>query len=186
MEKVKRYYAGIGSRSVPTVITNHMTDIAGQLEKVGLTLRSGNAAGSDQAFAKGVEKAQIWLPHHEFNYDDRNPNHDYKLVGYDDEEAIESVSKFHPKPSALGDFGLSAMARNFRQLMGLNEPDSEFVICWTPDGKDSGGTGQAIRIANHYDIPVFNLYNTDAEEIMNQICFMERIREGGNPWSSKN
>jgi len=29
-------------------------------------------------------------------------------------------------------------------------------LCWTKNGKSSGGTGQAIRIANDYKIPVFD------------------------------
>lgn len=31
------------------------------------------------------------------------------------------------------------------------------IICWTADGGASGGTGQAMKIARHYNIPVFNL-----------------------------
>ena len=40
---------------------------------------------------------------------------------------------------------------------------SSFVLCWTPDGaveetsRRTGGTGQAIRLANKFNIPVFNL-----------------------------
>jgi len=46
-----------------------------------------------------------------------------------------------------------------------------FVLCWTPDGAETttdpdhtGGTGQAIRIANANAIPVFNLFHKDALE----------------------
>lgn len=41
---------------------------------------------------------------------------------------------------------------------------SSFVLCWTPDGEThfptqfTGGTGQAIRIANAFNIPVYNLF----------------------------
>ncbi|NMA16004.1 MAG: hypothetical protein GX935_02005, partial [Erysipelotrichia bacterium] len=31
-----------------------------------------------------------------------------------------------------------------------------FIICWTKNGSGSGGTGQAIRIAKAYDIPIFD------------------------------
>ena len=34
---------------------------------------------------------------------------------------------------------------------------SLFVLCWTPYGAAAGGTGQALRIAEHHHIPVFNL-----------------------------
>jgi hypothetical protein len=33
------------------------------------------------------------------------------------------------------------------------------VVCWTPRGEATGGTGQAIRMARHYGIPVYNLYD---------------------------
>ena len=64
---------------------------------------------------------------------------------------------------------MSFMNRNYRQVRGLDEPDSEFVICWTHDGTDVGGTGQAIRIANHYGIPVFNMFDKNATEILREI-----------------
>lgn len=44
----------------------------------------------------------------------------------------------------------------------LNEP-AAFVLCWTPDGaerettRDTGGTGQAIRIAVASGVPVVNM-----------------------------
>ena len=40
----------------------------------------------------------------------------------------------------------------------LDQPVS-FVVCWTPGGEVTGGTGQALRIAAdpQYNIPVFNL-----------------------------
>jgi len=50
------------------------------------------------------------------------------------------------------------MARNSYQVLG---PDLatpvDFVWCWTPHGAVIGGTGQALRIAAAYEIPVFNL-----------------------------
>ena len=32
-----------------------------------------------------------------------------------------------------------------------------FILCWTPDGLVTGGTGQALRLAKDYMIPVCNL-----------------------------
>jgi hypothetical protein len=53
-----------------------------------------------------------------------------------------------------------------------NDP-VEFVICWTSNGKDSGGTGQAIRIAKAFDIPVFNLYNKEDKD--NLILLLHKL-----------
>lgn len=59
--------------------------------------------------------------------------------------------------------GWMFMSRNVYQVLGPNLDDPvEFIICWTKDGKASGGTGQAIRIANDYGVPVFNLKNVNA------------------------
>jgi len=48
---------------------------------------------------------------------------------------------------------------------------SNFVICYTPHGKDIGGTSQAIRIAKHHHIPVYNLGNDDVlQAFENDVC----------------
>ncbi len=56
------------------------------------------------------------------------------------------------------------MIRNVPQVLGrtLNpQYYSKFVIAWTKDGKATGGTGQALRIAEHYNIPIYNLFNKE-------------------------
>jgi hypothetical protein len=42
----------------------------------------------------------------------------------------------------------------------------KFVLCWTPGGKDVGGTAQALRIARHYDIYVCNLGADDGPQAL--------------------
>lgn len=52
------------------------------------------------------------------------------------------------------------MARNYHQVRGIfGYPPVEFVICCaTPKGDScEGGTSQAVRIANHFNIPVINI-----------------------------
>ena len=63
------------------------------------------------------------------------------------------------------------IARNLLQIFGENkETPSSFVVCWTPDGKDSGGTGYAIRAAQKAGIPVYNLKNeSDRERFKKEI-----------------
>jgi hypothetical protein len=183
-----KYYAGIGSRTIPDDISKTMTSIAGKLECMGYTLRSGNAEGADQAFAKGVKgcDAQIWLPWNNFNkkFKDSHPQHTYRILSDYDEEAFKSVVKFHPRGSYIinkegkpnvpdGYFH----ARNYRQICGYvnNEPDSSFVICWTHDGTDVGGTGQAMRIAKSRNIPIYNLYHLSEDDVMKEINKLELI-----------
>jgi hypothetical protein len=162
IEKVARHYAGVGSRETPQPICDLMTDIAKKLEGEGWILRSGGAAGADSAFEAGVSNPanmQIFLPSSYFN------GRSSKKEGYIDASKLESLPKamktvdlFHPAPSRLSDFARNLMARNAMQVLGasLEEP-SQFVMAWTIGGKVAGGTGQALRIANFYKIPVLNL-----------------------------
>jgi hypothetical protein len=85
------------------------------------------------------------------------------------------------------------MIRNYFQIFGHEGAErSSFVICWTPDGAngttiltshESGGTGQAIRIASKYNIPVYNLNSDygemDAQSIVDMI--LKNLDEGINP-----
>ncbi len=52
------------------------------------------------------------------------------------------------------------MARNAMQALGpaLNDP-AKMIVAWTPGGQITGGTGQALRMAQSYGIPVRNLGN---------------------------
>lgn len=160
----KKFYAGIGSRKTPRNIRDEMIEVASHLEAMGWWLRSGNARGADQGFAEGVkDHAQIWLPWSSFErgFQLEKPSHDYREVSGYDMEAISSVDVFHPSPSLLTEAGRKFMARNYRQVIGYNEPNSQFIICWTPDGEPAGGTAQAIRIAERHNIPVINMFHYD-------------------------
>lgn len=138
-----------------------MTKLGAMLEERGFTLRSGNAGGADQAFALGVQKnADIYLPWKNFNKEFRltKPEHNYIELSVHDIEAETSVNEYHPAGEFLGPLGRKFMARNYRQVIGNNEPNSEFVIAWTPGGKMLGGTAQAMRIAERHKIQIVNLY----------------------------
>ena len=53
-------------------------------------------------------------------------------------------------------------ARNVYQILGKPVSAgqvSSFVVCYTPRGSGSGGTGQALRIAKAYNIPIFDYGN---------------------------
>lgn len=143
-------YAGIGSRETPENVLNQMHAIAVWLQREGFTLRSGGASGADTAFERGAGvKKQIFRPHH------ATP------------AALELASRFHPAWYRCSEYAQKLHARNGFQVLGsdLVSP-SDFVVCWTKDGKASGGTGQAIRIAEHHGIPVFNLHDATAEARM--------------------
>lgn len=150
-------YAGIGSRETPKEICDLMTQIATILQDK-CSLRSGGADGADLAFEKGITNGnkEIYLPWYKFN---NNNSSLYHISP----KAMEIANNFHPAWDRLSDGAKKLMGRNTYQILGYNlhvELDpSSFVICWTKDGKASGGTGQAIRIAEAFNIPVYNLHN---------------------------
>lgn len=141
-------YAGIGARKTPESILNEMKAIAIYLQATGYVLRSGGAIGADTAFEHGAGiHSEIYRAH------DANP------------DSLELAARFHPAWHRCSPQAKKLMARNGFQVLGrdLVSP-SRFIVCWTADGKASGGTGQAIRIAEHYGIPVFNLHDKTAPD----------------------
>ena len=175
-----RAYAGIGSRETPTVVLKQMSRIAARLWRRGYTLRSGGAAGADQAFERGASKEEkqsgvstpgfeIYLPWVGFN--GRLLDSHYHLLDFP--KAAMIARRFHPAWYRLSVATQKLHARNAHQILGADlESPVAFVVCWTADGaetaretsRETGGTGTAIRLASKRDIPVFNLQRPDALE----------------------
>jgi hypothetical protein len=162
---IPRYYAGIGSRSTPAHVLKQMESLARGLSQKGYTLRSGGAKGADTAFEKGARTIDGPAPEIYYAEDAAPTKSDAA------EWAHRIAREHHPAWHALrSPYVRNLMARNTFQVLGYGpqEPVSRFVLCWTPDGaekatsRDSGGTGQAIRLAIANGIPVFNLANGDA------------------------
>jgi hypothetical protein len=158
---VKRFYAGIGSRSTPNDVLAKMTQVASELEDLGFILRSGGAAGADFAFACGVHNSankEIMLPRDATS------------------AARELASHFHPVWPSLSDYVKNLHGRNSQIILGrdLDQP-SEFVLCWTPIPVLRGGTKMGIDIARDRHIPIFNFFSTEEEEHWNG--FLTRLKE---------
>lgn len=159
-------YAGIGSRETPETQLKAMTIMAGWFGFFDFTLRSGGAQGADQAFEEGAKSVsgdmEIYLPWNGFEEKWADYQSYYlqpSVATYKKAEAI--AAHFHPVWNRLSERARKLQTRNVFQVLGWDlESPSDFVICWTPDGKASGGTGQAIRIAQAYNIPVYNIYNS--------------------------
>lgn len=151
-----RVYAGVGARKTPREVLALMTALAEELKKQGWTLRSGHAPGADQAFEYGAREAsEIFLPWP--TYEARIPVLGARL-DRPDPEAYTIARDFHPNWAACGSGARALHARNAHQILGrqLNDP-SRFMICWTPGGNPIGGTGGAIRLAEHWGVETFNL-----------------------------
>lgn len=139
-----------------------MTQLGMMLASLGWTLRSGGQRrGADQAFEDGclsvMHKKEIYLPWDGFC----DKHHDGKeYFNSVDEHIIERALGFHPNPRTLIEPERKLMGRNLQIVMGdaLNTL-VDMIICWTESGKVKGGTGHAMRVAKHYGIPIFNLWN---------------------------
>lgn len=152
-----RYYTGIGSRRTPLDIQILMTRLAKALAKDNWILRSGGADGADSAFESGATKKEIYLPWNGFN--GRYVDNVSYLLPVESREAREFVYDYHPAALYLKPTAFKLMMRNTYQILGADlDSPTNIVFCWTSDGQASGGTGQAMRIAKDYAIPIINLY----------------------------
>lgn len=141
---------------------SHIRHIPHTIEFVGL---SGGAAGFDEAAENGFKLAgaqdrfKCFLP--EKNYRGNGS----ALYGVSD-RAIEICRQYHPAPDRLRGLTLKLLARDSYHVLDetLDNP-VDAIVCWTPDGEASGGTGQALRIAADYSqIRIFNLQKPKALE----------------------
>lgn len=148
------YYVGIGSRETPDDVIKMFENMAESLANKGFILRSGHADGADAAFERGCDSVggakEIYIPWRGFN----DSGSSLVVKGG---EAFNIAQKYHPYWQNLKEGAKKLQARNSHQVLGLDlKTPSNFILCWTKNGKGSGGTGQAIRIAKAYKIPVFD------------------------------
>ena len=167
-------YAGIGARRTPGNILHAMVGVAEYLTKDGHTLRSGGAQGADRAFEIGCDRLQghkeVYLPWKGFE----QSNSPLYVVT---QEAMDVAALFHPAWSGLSQGARKLMGRNSYQMLGPElVTKTDFVVCWTPEGKVVGGTGQTLRMAEYYGIPVFNLGGAASLQVMSRriLDFLER------------
>lgn len=81
--------------------------------------------------------------------------------------ALDLAAKFHPAWNRCSPAAKKLHARNGFIVLGpnLNDP-VKLVVAWTPGGLGGGGTGQALRIAQAYGIPVVDLGQYSDQEAM--------------------
>lgn len=160
-----KVYTGIGSRETPADVLDLIFDIAYKLARKGWTVRSGGAPGADTAFIEAgliwdEHRVEIYLPWSSFG-EWTSGKFVTAVTRLDPQpEAFEIAAKYHPRWQFLKYGAKKLHARNVHQVLGedvTNPALTSFILCWTKNGKGGGGTGQAIRIAHDYDIPVYDL-----------------------------
>lgn len=149
-------YAGIGSRSTPHDVLKLMRTIGAWQANRGYILRSGAADGADSAFETGARAVnesliEIYLPWPWFN---QHPS----SLDTPHPDAFEMATQFHPNWGACSPAARKLHARNCHQILGRNLDDPvKFVCCWTRGAAGGGGTGQALRLAQHHNIKIYDL-----------------------------
>ena len=160
---------GIGSRETPEDICQLFVELGKEIRERGWWVRSGHADGADYAFEQGArENCVVYLPWWSFNAD--------KVVvgrGHAEpfrQEVFDMVLKFQPWAEDLSKGVKLIKSRNVYQILGVDlKSPSDVVICWTPDGAVTGGTGLAIQIAADRKIPVINVGDPKVEQDLNNI-----------------
>lgn len=183
-----KYYAGIGSRETPQGILDAFYEIGRQAAVLNWTLRSGRAPGADSFFEKGCIAAngpcEIFTPWAGFpNGSDLRMRPAYVFDRLDAQQqtaAKASVAKYHPAPERLSPGAMKLMARNYCQMHGprTDSPATDLIVCYTKDGRASGGTGQAIRMAEDAGITVLNAHGYEdrpADFVRDVIAYMRTV-----------
>jgi len=159
---MNRYVTGVGSHETPLDIRSKIFQLSKILISSGFILRSGGANGADsyweEAFDRYMGRKEIFLPWRGFN---KNRS---TLYNEPPQEAYDIAAKIHPVWHKLSASVKNLHARNVLQVLGKDlQTPSELVVCWTSDGKASGGTATAINLAKEHQIPVYNLFNKEDE-----------------------
>lgn len=173
-----KHYTGVGSRETPADIILVMNALGKKLADQNWILRTGAAIGADQAFELGwvqhvavtrdrdFTKAEIFLPWDGYEKHTRDmcfgcnilPDLDNPTLYKD---ALIIAEQTHPNWAACKRGARSMHARNVYQVLGQDlKTPSKMLIAWTPltrAGEPKGGTATAIRLAEKYNIPCFNL-----------------------------
>ncbi len=179
------FVAGIGSRETPQNILNEMKKIGEWVrETKNFYITSGHAEGADWAFEQGAqERCIVYCPWSGFNQHLKsNAN---AIIPPTTQKAKDITEKYHPAPGKLSEGAMKLHCRNSYQVLG-NEVGECFtagisplrvkaVVCWTSDGKASGGTGQAVRIAQGHKIPILNMHNTNCNTANKVIAFLQAL-----------
>ena len=195
-------YAGIGSRETPQDVCDDMTAIAAALEARGFTLRSGFAGGADTAFELGTTRddlREVFAPWRGFGANPDSPHEKKRwdqirrhegitgerfvpakarlLEGAMARRSEELAAPHHPNWDRLKSGARQLHSRNMGQVYGptLDVP-ALFEIAYTVDGQATGGTGQAIRVAQDAGIPVLNVHDGAVRDVLMKELGIERTR----------
>lgn len=206
---IKFYFSAFGSRNggnvqgkgylpIPKQAKERMEEIISLFTALGGWVRSGGSEGMD-AIAENAAGGRItnYLPTNEFN--GHIAGKDGNVNPQSTKASRASVAALHPNPESLEEKTADGrrswsmkerlVERNYDIIHGQSGPihRSLFAVCWTPKGKETGGSGQTMRDARvslsdgDLGVPVFNLaddndYYMLKEHLSKEIA--EKLRNG--------
>ena len=181
MEEFLGWLTFVGSRGITSEQFDLLADAACVQMTRGYGIRSGGAAGSDEAAHQGAlrsprfdpRRLAIFLPWNGFKRDDlptlyHDPaNGIYDAGRFPNIQDAEAIAlKARGTWDGLRQGGIKLHTRNAYQPLGptLNNPSKSLVCCAEPMGKKGavkGGTNTAVQIALSWNIRVINIWKDE-------------------------
>jgi hypothetical protein len=163
-------YAGIGSRKTPPDVLAGMEKLGEVLCHQGWWLRTGNAPGADQAFARGAGKVDpgkvvLYLPWPRYEAGSVVPGN-HVVSGPTDEAIGLAVDRFDWL-RRVSQGVQKLQGRNMHQVYGTNlDWPVHMVLCWMPGEQATGGTGYAWTAAGwRRDVVRLNLWREEDADL---------------------
>lgn len=154
---------GVGSRETDQLGMERMAKIAKVFSKKGFILRSGGAKGADSAFEDNWKgEKEIYLPWNGYEGKYISKGYIVPVITPEHEALAASV---HPAWERCSPGARKMHSRNTCQVLGVHlDTPATLLVCWTVNGEYRGGTAVAMRIADMYNIPIYNLGAPDGLE----------------------
>lgn len=182
--------ACVGSRETPFVVLKWIEETGAALARAGYTIRSGNAPGADQAWARGANsvdptKVELCLPWEGFEARAIVSGNIVRRIRSTDHKYYDAVKETHPAFGHLSAAALNLHARN--AMIG----DGAYLMLGSlnPSKPGGGGTGGAFRIAQRYGVITMNVADALVRETIDKrIAAGEDVRgkvyrvTGGRRW----
>lgn len=169
-------YVGAGMSTAPQEILDLMEDAAQALAAEGLHLRAGCGLGPTEVFIREARKygtCSIFIPALTFgnlSVDQPGVYGPFTEGFADIQHATNYARKFHPSwPGLAGSVQMLMTAVSYQFLGPQLDDPPRFVLCWTPDGIGGDTTGQIIRLAQAFNITIFDLGVMDPNDAATQI-----------------
>ena len=171
--------AGIGSRELTYDQKAICFKLGEWIVQQGHQLYSGNAEGADFAFASGgnaqdPKQVHLMLPWGAFNQGQLAPlNVVLTEADLDQTERgfyLRMAREHHPRFDYLSQGAQKLHLRNGMILFppaGNNPSPVDMVLAWPSTKKGGGGTGQGMRIAERFGIPLVNIGLCSRQELSN-------------------